>query len=498
MANILTSYPIRYTQDEVNAAAYGVITSNEGNYLDLTQADVVTGIEFTTDPDPLPMSVVKCNIVFNKGGNWFILDANGDAEDVETQELSAESIFEEGNSIEDLTALTNIDAFKNSTIRFALALWTSDPDNVKPKVKFKVNCKTLVQQLSQTVTSPEYEYDDLIVITGIETDNQVSGGGSIVLQGRYYDYQSGTPGYTEWSNLSELIGAITNKYQFKAVTTATTINVSQSILNNIRVRYNEGGIIAASGGVNEIITVTRDWRVDLRHCRVVVRHAKLNGSSIKCYVTFRAKSTKVTGEQLGVGTGLRQTLNLEHTTGIKLDTVRIYVNGKAVTMNYDVNCQTGRVVLEADAGAVITCDYEYGWEAEEWTELALDYTEEYEGYDQSVYRITLPENATTAVKSIAGIKIALQTSRGTQREGNLGLGDGTPAQYKLQYPIRGGRYTLYKNGVEVTDSDNYVKIDREDARYITVTTNNGEHVSIEYEYESEPCIVYEVSGIFSR
>lgn len=495
MANILTSYPIRYTQDKINSSAYGLITCNNSNYLDLTQADVVNGITFTTNPAPFPSSV-NCRVIFNTGSEWFKLTSAGLAESIETQSISAESVLEEGNTISELSALTSIPAFENSQLRYAIALQTLDPENVKPQLKFTVNCQTTTQQLSQTVLSPEYEYSELIVINGVKYDSATASGGSITLQARYNDTESNA--YTDWQNLNALIGVITDKIQFRAITTASSVGVSQSILNSIQVSYNEGGIIASSGGVSEIITVTRDWRTDLRHCRVVVRHSKLSESYIKCYVTFRSKSIKVSGEVLGVGTGQRQTLILAHTGGVKLDTVKVYYGGSETAASYDVNCQTGRIVLEAPEGIEITCDYEYGWASEEWQELELDYTESYDNYDQSVYRITLPENESGLIKSIAGIKLALHTQSGESTEGYFGTNDGVPARYKLRHSIKGGKIKLYDGTEEIREVSNRVNIDSEDSRYITVISYAGEQLKIWYEWESESPVVYELSGIFSK
>lgn len=146
MANILTSYPIRYTQDEAHFGASGLVISNSTNYIDLSNADNVTGFTFNTS-QPTGTDI---RMLFKTNDTWFKLDANGAAVEVDTQDLTAESVLEEGNSVAELDALTSIPAFVNSRVHFAVALSSDDPDNSKPRINFSVN--GLVNQNNVEIT----------------------------------------------------------------------------------------------------------------------------------------------------------------------------------------------------------------------------------------------------------------------------------------------------------------------------------------------------------
>lgn len=494
MSNITSLYPIRYTQDVSSRVVSGLVEFTDNSAVDLTYADQVTAINVETDPAVLPESV-DVRFVFNTGSDWFRLNADGTSDNDINQTLSYESVFEEGNTVAELRAITSATALANTRVKAAIAIKTVDYDNVRPKVKLGYQCVTLSQQLVLEVLSPEYSYDGNVIITNIISDSYVEGGGGIVLEGRYIrELEDGGEEYTAWMSLPLMIGILTDRIQFRATASVNEIGTAVSILRSIKAEYNEGSLIAASSGVSTIITRIEDWRVDLRFCRILVRHSELDASYIKAYVTFRPKVYKIKGEVIGEGTGQRHNYELEHKDGIKLDTVRLYYDGAGVPEGYDVNCETGQIITTAPVGVTITCDYEYGWGDEQWQELELGSTEQYENFCQSVYRIKRSDSD-DELKSIAGIGLDLHTVTGNAVNEFIGYGTGDVKIYKVRYPIRSGVLEITAGGVALSSEDYEIQ---QDTRYVKVNAGSGAELAASYEWESEGVKVYQVNGIFSE
>ena len=341
MSNIIEQQPIRYAQDISDYTVYGLVKDKEANKLDLRYADEVTGITVTTIRADTSTLLNSCDVrfVFNTGTGWFRLESDGTADSDIEQTLTIYSVLDEGNTISELSALTDVPAFENSELQYAIAMKAANIQNVNPRVKFGVECKTNTQQLVLEVLSPEYSYDSNIIITDITADSYIEGGGSLVIEGRYYRETESVSGYTDWMSLPSMTGVTASKLQYRVTASVADLTQSLAQLNSIKAEYNEGSIIAASSGVSSIITKTEDWRVNLKGSRVLVRHSAPGMSTIKSYVTFRDKVNKVSGELIGTGNGQRTNYVLNHTNGIKLDTVKLYYDGVGVAEGYDVNCE---------------------------------------------------------------------------------------------------------------------------------------------------------------
>lgn len=495
MANITTLEPIRYTQDQVTTYSHGLAVCGENKYVNLTNADTVTQITVSTVPASLPASV-NCKIAFKtteSNSNWFKLDSSGQAVTLETQEISEESILSEGNSIAELSAITNAPALANKQIRYAIAMTCSDPDNMHPCAKLDFTCGKATQQLTNTFDAATYQYEKPIVITSITADSETSGNATLQIQAQWLDTDTGE--LTQWQNSSSAVGAITSQISFRATATVpTTDGSAASILNSLVMQYNFTDSLGSGSGTNEIYSVIKDWRRDLRHCRINVKHAPLDKSSILAYVAFRPKIYKVTGEIIGTGTGAKTVYALDNPNGIRLESVKVYINGVLTYGTFDVNCETGSVILEAASGSVITCDYEYGWEAETWQEAEIQSTESFDGYDLSTYAITLPENNSGVDNSMAEIKLVLQTLQGSTDREPVGTGTGRMATYQLSNPVTDG-LQVYSNGI-LLNATNYSL--GSDPRYISIAAANGAELRVSYNWISPAPVVYEFSGIFSE
>lgn len=504
MANILTSYPIRYTQDKINDDLHGLVMCGENKLINLSNADNVTQINVSTVPNTLPDSV-DMRFAFltyqnNTSSNWFKLDSNGNAVSLDYQDLTCESVLAEGNTLTELQAITDAPALAGKYIRYAVAVSCSDSNNVQPAFKLDFQCERDTPQESNEYYSPLYEFPESITVTEIylinagETIPEIDDGSihaKLTVYARWNDLE--TNEMTQYVPYKNLVGIQTDKIQYKvtAYVDMSSMLQQECSLEGITTNYNQGNSIS---GDNEIYSIVKDWRKNLRHCRILVKHAPLNNNSINTHIAFRVKPQKITGEELGTGTGASTVYSLAHNNGIKLDTVNVYINGVKLVNGYNVNCEEGTITLQANSGDLITCDYQYGWEAEDWNELKLYSRESFDEYDLSEYKITLPANTNGTVKSMGAVKIGLGAETGTNTLEVIGTGTGQSKTYRLSNPVS-DFINVYSNG-ELLSASNYYLHD--DTRYITIAAPSGAELKATYNWVSESPVLYEFSSIFSE
>ena len=495
MANITELHPIRYAQD-IAKFSYSDIVINNSKAIDLSNADNVTQIIVSTLPATLPEDV-SCKIAFisdNNDSGWFKLNSNGEAVTLATQSITDYSILNEGNTISELTALTRAPALAGNRIRYAIAMSCENPEEVNPAIKIEFKCSRGSNKLANTYESQIFNFTDNIIVTGIEQDSNTTGAGTLNVKARWFDTSNQV--MTDWADLSNLAGVTTNQIQYQVNAAVTQTGGSDSsVLNSITARYNLGSAVTTGNGSSEIISIIKDWRRDLRHCRILVKHAPLENNSIKTYFTLRGKTTKIHNEILGSGTGTRANYTLAHVNGLNVNSLIVYVNNQVTaSSNYDINSSTGVITLEAALGSIITCSYEYGWEPEEWQELELDYRESFDEYDLSVYKITLPENTSGIIKSMGAVKIALTRTQGSSELELLGKGTGVSKTYRLNNLVT-SNLRIYFNGILQPSS---VYSLESNMRYISVTAPVNVDVRTSYNWITESPTLYEFSSIFSE
>lgn len=514
MANIIGIEPVRYTQDGVISEVKGLIKVKDSAPIDLTKYNRIQKLTITTDPSTLPSSV-ECRLAFKtEGGLWSrcevvkemkpdgsIADIIIELTSLPTQEMTAESLLQEGNTIASLVDFADAEIFAGKKIYYAIALKSTDPANVKPKIKLSLTCKTGSQQLVDVEYSPEYDFESGITVSDIKVDSETELNATCEVEAQAIPIsEDGTAGeMTDWGPVNNFVGMKINHIQYRATMRVLAVNTGAAILRGITTNYRTGEVISTNG-YGEIISVIRDWRRDLRHCRVNVKHAPLDESVIKVYGTFRNKSIQVHEEFLGYGEGARAVYPFIHKEGIRLDSVQVYVNGVSATGGFDVNCEAGQININAEQDAIITASYEYGYGAESWLEMEKEYTERFDKYDLSVYTLTIPENESEIstepeIHSMAGIKVSMSTVSGHVDKEYAGQGTGLMTSYRLAHPVKGGDLKVYADG-EILNTSSYVIDD--DPRYVRIACEAGSEIRVDYDWESESPIVYEIGGVFSK
>lgn len=502
MANIITQDSIRFNIDSLKTDKHALIVMKAGHFLDCQSVTNINGFTLNySQPANTHIAflfstgdTVEYGQMYEEGsthgghsqdtasGSWFKLKSNGYAEIAATQLLTYESVIEEGNTISELAALTSIPAFKGYRVRIAIALMSSDSNSV-PSVSLALRAVNTTQQLTKIEYSPLYELGEGAQIINVIANSQVSNNASIQLHGELNE--SG-----EYYPLSSLAGRQAKTLQLRAILTSPQINSSTAILNNAKIIYSSGSGIISGEGTSEIISKTHNWYKPVKHCRCVIKHAPFIESSMKVYASFRALPSLCENETLGTGDGELHTYQLRNVNGINLESVKVYYDGTQIFSGYEVNCEVARITCTPPAGVLVTCDYEYGWESENWQELNFMQLTRKPDYDESEYYLRV-DNA----GYICAVKIALHTKTGTISNESIGKGTGQETTYKLSHIVKEGDLAITANNAAVS-AKNFKIL--EDGQFIKIAASNGAVLKASYSWISETPVIYEFASVFSE
>ena len=484
MATITSQNPIRYQIDNLTQELSGVLASNSSHSIDLTAASSVTGI---TVSGTQPKNSARY-FAFRINNQWGKLTTSGTFQAFSTNSADFANISANGNTPDDLAALTDIPGLAGKRFGIAIAMSSTDPVNSLPTCGLSFSCSTDSQTLANTQYSPVYQLGANSQIVSLNADTQTSSGGSVTVYAQA-TLQDGT--LSDWKVLDTLAGLKCSAVQFRADYRVTNIGVSSAKVNSASVIYSDGASLANGLNDGEIITQTMDWHMPIHSCRLTVNHTPLDASAIKCYVAFRDQPKTSRSETLGVGSGSRKVFQLAHTDGIKYDTFVLYYDSSRVYVDYELNTEVGRVTCTAPEGVIVSCDYDYGWDIEQWQQMRLTSRISMDGYDRSEFRLNSPDNG----KSMCAIKISLVMSSGHIDNEIIGTGTGSARSYKLSHRILDGKISLTANSSALS-SKNWILLD--DPQYISVAAPAGQTIRANYDWLSEQPTVYKFAAVFAE
>lgn len=488
---MVTANILRYGLDEAVLDRRGMIRTRDGSELDCSGATSVEGIE-VGGSEPYG---TKRRVAFRVGGAWGVLEPSGTPGTALfvpflEQGISANSVIDEGNTAGELQAFSSIPDFAGKKVGLAVALCAKLDVSEMPSLSLALKCRNVNDTFVKVLNSPELDFGTVSEISFARVDQASSNGGSVSVKARL-TLQDGT--VTDWMNVSEIEGRAARKVQYQATLQAETIGASVAVLNSVLTEYTRGiGIISGKGTV-EIVSVTRNWNIPLRSLRLRVRHARLKDSVLSCHVAFRDLPKAVVGENVGVGTGETATHQLAHVGGLHHDSLRVYFDGVRQYAGYEFNAEVGRVTCAAPVGAVMTVDYEYGWGMEEWQVMRNNGTVPGLDFNATEFVYALPPGSTP--KSICAVKIALETTGGTERGEALGEGAGALRSYPLAHVAKQGSPVVYADGVRLPDTAWGLSLD---GTMLRVFASSGAALTADYEWLSETPKVRQFVAVFAE
>ncbi|MBO4779876.1 MAG: hypothetical protein J5497_04475 [Selenomonadaceae bacterium] len=430
---MLISNPFRFGTDTFDySGRRALLVSNEA--LDFTEQTNVDGFIITgSQPADTDRRIIfKIDDALYKFNASTLIPYTGDGEFAD--------VISKGNTVEQLTALTDIPAFVGKLVYPIIALkagWTAaSMPTIKIAAKARNVSATYVKKYNATVH--ELKLDDPSVvprISEITPDITSTGNASCVINARVRDAEGN---WSAWMPLNEIPGQYATAIDFQIFYTVTTLDGTDSVLcNAVYFKYNTGAVAVNSNSA-DIYSVVQNYQSDLQTCYVVVRHSKLIDSTIDAYVNFMPAPKHRDLITLGTTTGFEQQLSLGvngvKDTGVDQSSIKLFADGDPL-LEFDYNTETSEVTVALTAGKVITASYDYGRGSEVWVSMVRDGEPQLypdDGTYMSRYTYTLPDNQ-TAGKQISNVRLKLTRPVGPVRAKSLGTATGKTQQIILPH-----------------------------------------------------------------
>ena len=463
-------YDWSYTNDGILKSKQPINTLDKSNVLGFD----FKGIE--------PENTMR-KVVFKVDGTWnklIINEGTATMQALKTQEITAESVLNEGNSISELTSVTSIPEFAGKLIYPAVAL-RDDGAEVMPTfgMTVKAEIDTTVNVYSFTGYSQEYSLSagEDVQVVNVVAETETTGEGNVVVTARLK--QGGK--WTDYMALSDTAMKQASALQLKAVYTVTNTDGSQSAkVKNVTIRYTTSGA-TVNGVSTDIVTKTQRFTNDLVYAHCYVKHKKLQDAVIDAYCSLRKRPKSKSLYQFGNGTGVLNTYKLPD-AGINQDTLSVYVDGKAV-YDFGYNTETSEITLTADKDTALSASYEYGWEMSEWIKMVqgVSQVNDSGGYTTE-YSYTVPTHEGYEY-TVTAIKYSLVRPEGTITEETIGVGTGK--RQMIELPHFAKKETIVCDGAWSYDYDR---------RLLTIIAPEGEDIVISYDWIAETPKVYAISA----
>lgn len=485
MAQLNSVEPIRYAQSLVDSSVTGLLRTKAGAGFDCTRMITVDGFDLKGSE---PAGTVR-RVVFRVDDKWGILTPEGTFRELSEQSVSAESVLFEGNTIQELLDIANIPAFVGKQVGVAVGLSAPGPDSIFPTFGMSLICKTPEPITSRTVLSDMYELEPDSRILKLAAQVLEEHGGRVQMSARIF--LGGVS--SEWGELTSFIGSKAEAVQFRAVLTAQDIGVSVASVQSVSMQHRGGDEGISGVGTATLFSVTRDWYVDLRRCRLTVQHAPLGQAQLEAYCAIRANTSVVKGEFIGTGTGETKTYQLAHTEGVAYDSVRLYADGVRIMSGYEFNAEVARITVAAPSGAVLTADYVYGWTEESWQKMAPQGTRRTPNYDSTEWKLELPQSG--AGSSVAAVRVDMKMTEGHSDSERIGVGTGKVQTHVLARTVKEGEIRILANGNELSAASWGLRSDRAS---VSVVAPLGSILTASYDWISETPVLQQFVAVFAE
>lgn len=425
-------------------------------------------------------------VAFKVDNKWNKLTTNGVLSPLPTQAITSDSVLAEGNTVSELTALTNVPSFVGKMVYPAFALYASNEATAMPTIGMTVKAEI---DTTSTSTSTNYTYaytdysqefelskDDNIDVRliSVACKTTLKGNGTVNITARIKQNDT----WSDYQSLDKiqltLCSAVQLKYDYKV---AVTDGTDSAKVDEVVIKYNNSGAIT-SHLETDIVTVTEKFTNDLAYAHAYIKQAPLVDAEMKVYCAIRKRPKRREMYQFANGTGALHTYTLPD-SGVNHDTLRIYVDNKKL-MDFDYNTKTSEVTFTAEKGTVLSATYEYGWEKSEWYEMNLVNTQINDsGTYTTEYDYIVPSHE--GDYTVTAIKYHLIRPEGKVTNAVIGVGTGRRQIIRLPHYAKPD--TIVCNVIWSYDYD---------SKCITVIAPEGDNIVISYDWIAESPQVYGV------
>ena len=430
-------------------------------------------------------------LAFKVDNKWNKLTTEGALSELSTQAITSDSVLAEGNTVAELTALTNVPALAGKLVYPAFALYADENATVMPTIGMTVKAEidTTVDIYTKTAYSQEFVLHNKsdVLVKSITVDSNTKGNGKITLKARYATFDEtaitdeGAEQTEKWSDYVDLLSVINvkcHKLQIRADYQVSITDGSDSAtLNDVVITYAKD-VVAKADGTTDLVTLTEKFTNDLTYVHAYIKHEELIDADLKAYVRLQKTPQKADFKLIGYGTGARKTYKVTD-SGINQDSLMIYVNGKAV-YDFDFNTETSEITLVADVDVPINATYEFGWELFNYVEMQKGVSQINDsGAYTTEYAYTIP--AHEGEYTVTAIKYELIRPEGKVTNDVIGIGTGK--RQIIQLPHFARKETISCNGKWSYDYD---------SKRLTVIAPADTDIVISYDWIAESPVVYGV------
>lgn len=257
-----------------------LIKTTAATAIDCSHIEKITGIVIdSAEPD----NTKTRYLVSIDGGKWRRFN-NGAWSFVSEQELTADSVLQEGNTKDELTSLREdaLAAFEGKIVDVAIAMSVENHAEMPSISKFKIIGKNS-QIKKDIIFSDVIELsEDPIDITGIEVTKIENNGGAVEV------YASVKNGVDEWSEYTryDKIKTKAKAIRFKAEIEVDKPGISTAILNDVKVHHWQSGKSAATEGKSVLITKPVSLENEVSRAHALVRHPKVIDTEFNVSIIF--------------------------------------------------------------------------------------------------------------------------------------------------------------------------------------------------------------------
>lgn len=387
-----------------------------------------------------------------------------------------DNIIQNGNTVAELLALTNIPAFVGQKIYPIIALSASDSAEEMPTIKLALNGVTNSQQLTKTVETAELSLSDsdAVPIVSITANTTCTASGAINVSVALLNG-------SEWGDFMPIADAAdqsANAVKFKIVYSVDEVgNEHSAKLNSIIIRTSQGQTVV-TGADADFYSTVQNYEEDLQTCYLVVRHKTLFDSMLSAFVTFGTAPKKRTLIAIGTGNGSSTLYDLPD-TGIHPSTMNIFVNGVAVA-DFGYSTNTNKVRVTAPADAAITASYEYDWQPEVWHEMTKEIDQQLypDGNRMTRFAYSLDDEQ-TANMQISAVRVVMSRPSGSIVNQSLGTATGKTQQVVLSH-------AAVQSSIQMNAQWSY----NPDDKILTFVAAKGTAIKISYDWLGEQITVY--------
>ena len=399
---------------------------------------------------------------------------------LETQEITADSLIAEGNTVAELQSVTDCTPFVGKLVYPAVALYADSSSEVRPTFGMTVNAliDTTVNVYSFTDYSQEYaisDGDDVSIIS-LVAETELKGNGKVDITARIKSNGE----WSEYMSLNAVQMKQASAIQLKAVYTVQNTDGSDSVkISGVVIKYNTAGAVTSTS-TTEIVTVTQKFTNDLTYVHAYCKHKELIDAKINAYCSIRKQPQKRVQYQVGNGTGALKTYTLPD-SGVNQDTLAVYVDGKFIS-DFGYNTETSEITLTADKDAVVSATYEYGWEMSDWLPMEQGVSQINDsGNYTTEYTYTIPSH--DGAFTVTAVKFELARPEGHVDNETIGTGIGRRQMIRLPHIAR--KETIVCNGKWSYDYDN---------QRLTIIAPENELIVISYDWIAESPKVYSIAA----